>query len=97
LKLLTYHPAASEEIDEAYNWYAVRSAQAADGFYEELFPAVNKVREQPGLFPACLHGTQRAVLHRYPFFIVYRELLREIQIIAVAHAKRRPGYWAKRI
>jgi hypothetical protein len=37
------------------------------------------------------------MLDRYPFSIIYREMPREIQIIAVAHAKRRPGYWAKRL
>jgi plasmid stabilization system protein ParE len=97
LKPLTYHPRASEEIDEAYSWYAMRSTQAADGFYEELFRAVNRVRQQPGLFPLYLHGTHRAVLDRYPFSVVFRELPHEIQIVAVAHAKRRPGYWASRL
>jgi hypothetical protein len=29
--------------------------------------------------------------------VVFRERLHEIQVIAVAHAKRRPGYWAKRL
>jgi plasmid stabilization system protein ParE len=97
LKPLTYHPDASDEIDEAYTWYAMRSTQAADGFYEELFPAVDMVRRQPGIFPAYLHGTRRIVLDRYPFSVVFRELPRKIQVVAVAHAKRLPGYWAKRL
>jgi plasmid stabilization system protein ParE len=97
LKPLTYHPEASDEIDEAYSWFAMRSMQAADGFYEELFHAVAMVRHQPGLFPSYIHGTRRVVLDRYPFSVVFRELPRKIQIVAVAHAKRRPGYWAKRL
>ncbi len=44
-----------------------------------------------------IYGTQRLVLGHYPFSIVFRELLHEIQIVAVAHAKRRPGYWAFRL
>jgi hypothetical protein len=36
------------------------------------------------------------ILNRYPFSVVFRERLHDLQIIAVAHAKRRPGYWAKR-
>jgi plasmid stabilization system protein ParE len=70
LKKLTYHPAAKEEIDKAYSWYAMRSTQAADGFYEELFPAVIMVHKQPGHFPAYLHGTRRVVLDHYPFSVV---------------------------
>ena len=47
--------------------------------------------------PPYLHGTRRVVLNRYPFSVVFRERLHDIQIIAIAHAKRRPGYWAKRV
>jgi len=97
LKPLKYHPAAWREIKAAHAWYFSKSAQAADGFYEELLPALDRVHEQPGLYPSHLYGTQRAVLDRYPFSIVYRELLHEIQIVAVAHAKRRPGYWTIRL
>ncbi len=94
---LKYHPAASLEIKAAHEWYLKQSVPVADGFYEELLPALDRVQEQPRLYPQHLYGTHRVVLDRYPFFIVYRELLHEIQIVAVAHAKRRPGYWAKRL
>jgi hypothetical protein len=30
------------------------------------------------------------------FFIVFREDRNQIEVIAIAHAKRRPGYWRKR-
>jgi len=32
-------------------------------------------------------------MKRYPFVIVYRELAKEIRVLAVAATKRRPGYW----
>jgi len=97
LKPLKYHPAARREIKASHSWYVRQSEQAADGFYEELLPALDRVHQQPQLYPPHLSGTQRAVLDQYPFSIIYRELSQEIQIIAVAHAKRRPGYWAKRL
>jgi plasmid stabilization system protein ParE len=97
LKPLKFHPAASREIKAAHAWYARQSIQAADGFYEELLPAFDRVHQWPRLYPPHLYGTQRVVLDRYPFSIVYRELLSEIQIVAVAHAKRHPGYWTSRL
>ena len=39
---------------------------------------------------------RRYVMKRYPFVIVYRELAEEIRVLAVAAAKRRPGYWRRR-
>ena len=56
-----------------------------------------RVQKWPRLPPAHLYVTLRVALERYPISIVYRELLQDIQIIAVAHAKRRPGYWANRL
>jgi plasmid stabilization system protein ParE len=97
LKPLKYHPAARQEIKAAHAWYRRKSVPAADGFLEELIPAIDRVQEQPTLYPPHLFGTQRAVLDRYPFSVVYRELLKEIQIVAVVHAKRRPGYWSGRL
>jgi hypothetical protein len=40
---------------------------------------------------------RRFLLHRFPYLLIYRE--REdgvIQILAVAHTSRRPGYWKER-
>ncbi len=97
LKLLQFHPAARREMIAAHGWYGRQSHVAADGLYNELLPALDRVQRQPRLYPAHRHNTQRLVLRRYPFSIVYRELLNKIQIIAIAHAKRKPGYWAKRL
>jgi toxin ParE1/3/4 len=43
-----------------------------------------------------LDGTRRFVLRRFPFTIVYREAAQGIEVIAVAHAKRRTAYWRGR-
>lgn len=80
----------------AHEWYGRQSTQAAEGFYDELLPAFDRVQARPGMYPAHLHSTRRLVLPRYPYSIIYREKSDEIQIIAVAHAKRRPGYWKRR-
>lgn len=92
MKPLSYHHLAQAEIELAHAWYFRESLQAADGFYEELIPALDRISRHPGLFPSHLRGTQRLVLSRYPFSVIFRERLHDIQIIAVAHAKRRPGY-----
>lgn len=97
MKPLSYHHLAESEIESAHAWYLRESPQAADGFYEELIPAIDRIGRYPRLFTSYLYGTQRLILHRYPFSIVFRERLQDIQIIAVAHASRRPGYWAKRL
>jgi len=36
-------------------------------------------------------------MRRFPFSIVYYVADDTIRIVAVAHAKRRPGYWRTRV
>ncbi len=41
-------------------------------------------------------GVRRLLLKRFPFSIVYEIGDEEVQILAVAHGRRRPGYWKGR-
>ncbi|MCP4594404.1 MAG: hypothetical protein GY842_27045 [bacterium] len=40
---------------------------------------------------------RRASLSRFPYALVFIELDEEIRVLAVAHDKRRPGYWLDRL
>ena len=40
---------------------------------------------------------RRLLVKRFPYQLIYRVEGDEIVIYAVAHQKRRPGYWRKRI
>ena len=61
--------------------------------------ALGQIQQYPALGAPYIAGTRRHLLLRFPFFIVYRyrEEVPEIQVVAVAHGKRRPGYWKRRI
>jgi toxin ParE1/3/4 len=97
MKLARVHPEAEREADEAFEWYAAQSDFAALGFDAELRGAFSTLLRSPRICAPYLRGTRRVILNRYPYFVVFRELPRKIEIVAVAHAKRRPGYWAKRL
>ncbi len=97
MKPYRFHPEARAEADEAFEYYRIKSPLAALNFDEDLDVAYRAMRKFPLLYAPYLHRTHRILLNRYPYFVVYRELPRTIEVIAIAHAKRRPGYWAKRI
>jgi len=94
---IRFHPAAAQEAESAYDWYAARNPSAAHGFREELRHAVDAVADNPRTWPRQGSRVRRYVLPRFPFTLVY--LLRgdEVEVIAVAHARRRPGYWRSRL
>jgi toxin ParE1/3/4 len=40
---------------------------------------------------------RRFPLQHFPFFVIYRERADELQIVALAHEKRKPNYWRPRL
>jgi toxin ParE1/3/4 len=91
-----FHPEAAAEVERAQAWYEDRSVLAAAGFLQELTRAIQRIRVAPETYPAAEYGTRRIVLEQYPFSAFYMVSSDEIFIVAVAHHKRRPGYWAMR-
>jgi len=90
------HPEAVSEARAAYAWYAARSALAAAFFLAELDDAVARVQESPDAWSTYVEATRRYLLRRFPYFVVYRVSPGRVEILAVAHARRRPGYWRGR-
>jgi plasmid stabilization system protein ParE len=93
---IEFHPAALAEAEAARYWYAERSPSVARAFIAELAKAVDQVAAAPSRWPQFTGDTRRYVFPRFPFSLVYRFSGTTLQIIAVAHAKRRPGYWQER-
>jgi len=91
------HPEAVAEAQAAAQWYQERSVLAADAFLAEIDCAVERIAENPGMYPHYVRGTRRYLLQRFPFYIVYREVVGKIEIVAIVHGRRKPGYWKKRI
>ena len=50
----------------------------------------------PQVFPRVDPESRRAVLNRFPYLVVFREHEFHIQIVAIAHGRRRPNYWKSR-
>jgi plasmid stabilization system protein ParE len=90
------HPLADEELLSATNWYLARSQTAAAGFVRELEHAMQRIGEAPERYAMTRFGRRRFVMLNYPFDVVYRILRTEIEILAIAHHARRPGYWRNR-
>jgi len=94
---LDFHPGAEADYATAFDWYFERSLSAAQNFDEDLAQAIEHIGENPGRWPINIYGTRRYLLLHFPFSVVYREVHGTIQILAVAHGRRRPDYWKTRL
>lgn len=91
------HPAALAELNSAVSWYLDQNETAAIKFVADVDRAINLVNASPRRWPAGEGGTRKFVLQRFPYAIIYRERESAVQILAVAHGHRRPGYWKNRL
>ncbi len=94
---LQYHPEAQEEYQHAYQWYALRSKQAAHRFELEVERVLQLIAANPAMFAAYDETHRLAVLRRYPYCIVYQVFEESIYVVAIAHARRAPDYWLSRV
>jgi plasmid stabilization system protein ParE len=88
-------PRAELEYEEALVWYQGRSPRAADGFEAAFAAALAKVAAAPQSYPLHDDELRFATLKRYPYSLIFRMKDEEVQVVAVAHHHRGPGYWSR--
>ena len=91
-----YNAAAEAELEAAAEWYQGKRPGLGGDFVAAVERRIVEVLESSRRWP-LVAGTRRVLTARFPYAIIYREISNEeIEIVAVAHVKRRPGYWADR-
>jgi len=89
--------AVREEFSAAVRWYEEQRLGLGGEFFDAVVSATSLIQAQPEIGTPSQDGrTRRVLVQRFPYQIVYRPSQDEIVIIAIAHLKRRPGYWRKR-
>jgi toxin ParE1/3/4 len=91
-------PAAQAELDGAVDWYEARVSGLGLKFMLLVDEALQEIQESPAKFPRWEHDARfrKFVMQRFPYIIFYRDLADRIDVIAIAHGARDPGYWLKR-
>ena len=88
---------AADELAAAVAWYEERRAGLGSEFYDAIVRAMNRIAEMPDAgSPFSNLKARRMLVAGFPFQMVYRIDPDNIRIIAVAHLKRRPGFWQHR-
>jgi plasmid stabilization system protein ParE len=95
-------PEAAAELAEAAAWYEAQQPGLGSSLLDEVERLLPALGERPSAFARLIDtapdlGLRRALLPRFPFGVVFLQTAEEIRIVAVAHAKRQPGYWLHRV
>jgi plasmid stabilization system protein ParE len=85
--------AAEDDVEASFLWYRERNALIADAFRAEVFDAIDTIAESPLSRSPDEEGNRHRVLHRFPYSVFYEVVEHTVTILAVAHHRRKPGYW----
>jgi toxin ParE2 len=88
---------AKRDFNEGLRWYRKQSEQAADNFIKRTIETTQKIAADPQRNRQIFPGVRILRYKRYPYSLIYCILPDVIKVYAVAHDKRRPGYWKRRL
>lgn len=94
---LTLRPEAERDIEDAANWYQLRGYNLGHQFLDEVAATFEAIADRPESFPVVHRGVRRALMHRFPFGVVFLPHADSIIVLAVLHGSRDPRRWQERI
>ena len=97
MKPVVLHAEAKAELSDAAAWYEDRKAGLGTEFREAVENTIARIQRDPEIGER--YGTTRfrfCLVRRFPYVIFYGVRDESIRVVAISHAKRRPGYWRHR-
>lgn len=88
---------ARRELLDARDYIDERRPGYGSLFVDAIEAEFERIAEFPRMGKQLVLGTRRRTVRGWPYSIVYQPVLGTIYIIAVAHHRRKPNYWLKRV
>lgn len=92
-----WHPAAAAEGDAAAGYYRDQRSDLARRFLNSLDEALDRISLNPLIYREVEPGVRKCKLQTFPYALIFRDQDPEIEIVAVMHVRREPGYWKARL
>ena len=92
MRSLEFHSEAQAELIAAAQYFE----REAENLGVDFIDFVQRTALRLVQFPASGRRLRRVVVPRFLFLLLYRVERQRIFILAVAHPRRRPGYWKSR-
>lgn len=97
-----YHPEALAEFRADVAWYEDRGAGLGERFEASVDEVVDAVLDWPesgAVWPGwdSIPVVRSRRVAGFPYRLVYLVQVTELVVVALAHEKRKPGYWRDRL
>lgn len=96
MKQIRFLSLANQEVDDAVKRYDEQLEGLGRDFLNELNRVVRLISRYPQVAMMIEPEIRRFLFTRFPYSLIYGIDDQTIVVIAVAHHRRRPRYWADR-
>jgi plasmid stabilization system protein ParE len=94
---VTFTPAARAELTDAQDWYESEVFGPGRRFRKAANALIQRMSANPRQFPVVYKSIRRALLHRFPYALMFIiEADETLTVIACFHGSRDPAHWQKR-
>lgn len=95
-KPLIIEPEAEADLQQAWLWYELQRRGLGDDFSLCIEATLIAISERPASFPQVHRRARRALVHRFPYLILFRNLPEAVIVLGVFHTARNPKLWKRR-
>jgi plasmid stabilization system protein ParE len=96
MKPITFHEKAYQELQDTAQYYENITPGLGHLFLLATEQSLDEIASYPLAFQQVDTTVRHKNLHRFPYRLFYVVENSRLKILAVAHHKRKPGYWAQR-
>jgi plasmid stabilization system protein ParE len=98
VKKVVFTRQARREFRAAARWYEQGQEGLGIEFLHEIDAALERIMNKPTASPLWRADRKyrKGGVRRFPYIIFFMETEKRIRVVAVAHKRRRPGYWIAR-
>jgi toxin ParE1/3/4 len=89
-------PWAEDDILSAKEFYAGQSAKLGEEFLAEVAHTFGLLSDTPEMGRPLRRGERKLLVRRFPYSVIYRFEIKQIVVLAVAHHRQKPEFWAGR-
>ena len=94
---LIISPDAETDIDDAKRWYRSVGLGVDLEFVRALDACIATIVRHPQIHRVVYRSARRALMRRFPYYVIYTICDDTVIVIACFHAKRDPEEWKARV
>ena len=94
---IRYHEAAEEELLNEIGYLELHANGLGRRLFEEILRAEKLISQFPESAEEIRPGIRKRILRKFRYSLIYSIEKEGVLLLALAHHRRRPGYWLGRV